>query len=96
MLHFARKMPWGSHLYTDRYYSSPNLAVKLRDEYHVYLTGTMIGNRKGIPWNWFMFWNQTDSDRGFCRWLYDPNLKVFFLQFGRTGTLFLWFPQPLE
>jgi hypothetical protein len=49
VLHFARKMPWGSHLYTDRYYSSPNLAVKLRDEYHVYLTGTMIGNRKRHP-----------------------------------------------
>jgi hypothetical protein len=77
VLHFARKMPCGSHLFTDRYYSSPNLAVKLRDEYHVYLTGTMMGNRRGVPWNWFTYWNQADSERGFYRWLYDPNLKVY-------------------
>jgi hypothetical protein len=77
VIHFAKRFPRGSHVFTDRYYSSPNLAVYLREEYDVYLTGTMMGNRKGIPWKWFTFWDQTHSDRGFYRWLYDPNHRVY-------------------
>ena len=38
----------GYHIYTDRFYTSPTLAVKLLEE-GMYATGTVQKNRKGLP-----------------------------------------------
>ena len=38
----------GFHLYTDRYYTSPRLATALLEK-NVYLTGTVMKNRQGLP-----------------------------------------------
>ena len=38
----------GYHVYTDRFYTSPTLSIKLLDE-KIHITGTVQKNRKGLP-----------------------------------------------
>jgi hypothetical protein len=37
----------------------------------------MKGDKVGIPWQWLCNWNQLDSERGFYRWLYEPDLQLY-------------------
>jgi hypothetical protein len=43
-----RNPPQGFHIYTDRYYTSPELADQLW-EMKMFTTGTVMGNRKNMP-----------------------------------------------
>jgi hypothetical protein len=71
-------MPDGVHLFTDRYYTTPKVAAFIKNQDNaIYLTGTCMGNRMGIPWKWFTHWNQKESERGFYRWLWEPEAGLY-------------------
>ena len=64
VLYFGSKSPAYTQFFTDRWYTTPRLVELLFDRHACYLTGTMMANKKGMPWNYLTSWDQLNSDRG--------------------------------
>ena len=75
ILAFAKLIPAGSFIFTDRFFTTPRVGAYLRDIYDVYLTGTLMKNTKGVDKD-IMFKKSRKFGRGFFKWSFDHVAKV--------------------
>ena len=77
VLYFMSKCPQYTSFFTDRYYTTCR-GIELGYERHrCYWTGTMMANKKGMPWKFLCDFNQLDSDRGFYTWSWEKEKNIW-------------------
>ena len=76
-LYFASKSPAYSQFFTDRWYTTPRLCEMIFDKYACFLTGTMMANKVGMPWNFLLSWDQLNSDRGYYTWCWEREKNLW-------------------
>ena len=77
VLYFASKSPAYTQFFTDRWYTTPRLCELMYERHQCFLTGTMMANKKGVPWRHLCGFNQLDSDRGFYTWAWEKNKNLW-------------------
>jgi hypothetical protein len=77
VLYFASKSPAYTQFFTERWYTTPRLCELMYERYQCFLTGTMMANKKGVPWRHLCGFNQLDSDRGFYTWAWEKNKNLW-------------------
>ena len=77
VLYFASKCPAYTQFFTDRWYTTPRLCEMLFDKYGCFLTGTMMANKVGMPWNFLLSWDQLNSDRGYYTWCWEREKNLW-------------------
>ena len=77
VLYFASKCPPYASFFTDRWYTTPRLCETLYEKYACFLTGTMMANKVGMPWNFLLSWDQLNSDRGYYTWCWERERNLW-------------------
>ena len=77
VLYFASKSPAYTQFFTDRWYTTPRLCELLYERHQCFLTGTMMANKKGVPWRHLCGFNQLDSDRGYYTWAWEREKNLW-------------------
>ena len=49
----------------------------LFNKYGCFLTGTMMANKVGMPWNFLLSWDQLNSDRGYYTWCWEREKNLW-------------------
>ena len=77
VLYFMSKSPRYASFFTDRYYTTCR-GIELGFARHgCYWTGTMMCNKKGMPWKYLCDFNQLDSQRGFYTWAWEQERNIW-------------------
>jgi len=77
VLYFASKSPSYTSFITDRWYTTPRLCEYMFDKFSCFLTGTMMANKVGMPWNFLLSWDQLNSDRGYYTWCWERQRNLW-------------------
>ena len=71
VLYFMSKTPRYASFFIDGYYTTCR-GIQLGFKRHgCYWTGTMMCNKKGMPWKYLCDFNQLHSQRGFYTWAWE-------------------------
>ena len=74
VLFFANLVRKGSHLFTDRFFTTPAVCVELRRR-GIWITGTAMKNKQGID-KQTQFKKSKNVQRFFFSWVYDKALRI--------------------
>ena len=77
VLYFASKSPAYASFFTDRWYTTPRACELMYSRHACFLTGTMMANKVGMPWNYLCSWDQLNSDRGYYTWCWEKNKNLW-------------------
>jgi len=77
VLYFMSLTPVYSSFFTDRFYTTVR-GIELGFERHgCFWTGTMMSNKKGMPWKYLCDWDQLGSQRGYYTWAWEKNKNIW-------------------
>ena len=77
VLYFVSKAPSYAQFFTDRWYTTANLVELCFDRHSCFLTGTMMCNKKGMPWKHLCSFDQLNSERGFYTWCWESKKNLW-------------------
>jgi hypothetical protein len=72
VMNFASVLPPQSHIFTDRFFTTPRLCSYLKTNKNQTLTGTLMRNKPGVDKS-ILFKKSKKTPRGFYKWSVDHN-----------------------
>ena len=77
VLYFMSLSPSYASFFSDRFYTTVRGLELGFDRHACFWTGTMMANKKGMPWKYLCDWDQLNSQRGYYTWAWEKNKNIW-------------------
>ena len=77
VLYFCSKAPRYVSIFTDRFYTTLRCVELCYERHNAFLTGTMMTNKPGMPWQHLCGFDQLNSQRGYYTWAWEPKKNLW-------------------